>query len=326
MPSKKMIVATFVLLSAAVAIFAYTQPSKTTYKGSGGLAANPFSLLESEKSSDLTKKDTDSDGLKDWEESLWGTDPDNPDTDGDGTNDGEEISLNRNPTVAGPDDKIDNTLLQNLEEDSNYSDFSKTDAVSRIFFRKYLILQQSEGNIDEETRNTLVDEAIEDIFKETNSPQIYKESDLNIISNSDGALRSYGNKIVSIVDVYVKQNPENELTVFEEALETKNEKTLESLNVSSEMYGKISKDFVKMAVPKELVSTHLDFIEVYLKLSRSAGNMSSMFSDPVLGIVGFKEHVQTLNTQISLSQSLKEYFKQKGIIFTKTESGYVWSK
>ena len=51
-------------------------------------------------------KDTDGDGLKDWEELLWKTDPNKMDTDGDGTPDGEEINLGRNPLKAGPNDKI----------------------------------------------------------------------------------------------------------------------------------------------------------------------------------------------------------------------------
>ncbi len=37
--------------------------------------------------------DTDQDGLKDWEEVLWKTDPNNPDTDGDGITDYEEAKI-----------------------------------------------------------------------------------------------------------------------------------------------------------------------------------------------------------------------------------------
>ncbi len=53
-----------------------------------------------------SQKDSDNDGLKDWEEVLWKTDPQNPDTDGDGTPDGEEVKLGRDPTIPAPGDKI----------------------------------------------------------------------------------------------------------------------------------------------------------------------------------------------------------------------------
>lgn len=42
-------------------------------------------------------RDQDADGLKDWEEAIFRTDPQNPDTDGDGTADGEEIKQGRDP-------------------------------------------------------------------------------------------------------------------------------------------------------------------------------------------------------------------------------------
>ena len=54
----------------------------------------------------LTLKDTDQDGLKDWEEALWKTNPKNPDTDGDGTSDGEEVNSGRDPNKKGPDDLL----------------------------------------------------------------------------------------------------------------------------------------------------------------------------------------------------------------------------
>jgi len=47
---------------------------------------------------DRLNQDSDADGLKDWEEALYHTDPHNPDTDGDGTPDGEEVKLGRDPT------------------------------------------------------------------------------------------------------------------------------------------------------------------------------------------------------------------------------------
>ena len=49
-------------------------------------------------------KDSDNDGLRDWEEELFGTDINNPDTDGDGYLDGEEVDSGHNPLVKAPGD------------------------------------------------------------------------------------------------------------------------------------------------------------------------------------------------------------------------------
>lgn len=49
-------------------------------------------------------RDSDNDGLKDWEENLYKTDSLNPDTDVDGYLDGEEINSGHNPLIKGPND------------------------------------------------------------------------------------------------------------------------------------------------------------------------------------------------------------------------------
>src|SRR3989344_1761050 len=51
--------------------------------------------LETQK--EALAKDSDNDGLKDWEEVLWKTDTHQADTDGDGTNDKDEVAASRNP-------------------------------------------------------------------------------------------------------------------------------------------------------------------------------------------------------------------------------------
>lgn len=46
-------------------------------------------------------EDPDHDGLKNWEEALYHTDPNNPDTDGDGVSDGDEVKMGCDPLVKG---------------------------------------------------------------------------------------------------------------------------------------------------------------------------------------------------------------------------------
>jgi hypothetical protein len=58
------------------------------------------------RESTIEPLDSDNDGLEDWEEDLYKTDPNNPDTDGDGHLDGEEINSGHNPLIRGPNDKL----------------------------------------------------------------------------------------------------------------------------------------------------------------------------------------------------------------------------
>lgn len=53
--------------------------------------------------------DPDNDGLKNWEEEVYKTDPRDPDTDKDGYTDGEEILSGYDPLVKAPNDILENT-------------------------------------------------------------------------------------------------------------------------------------------------------------------------------------------------------------------------
>ncbi|MFH1207067.1 MAG: hypothetical protein V1668_00470 [Patescibacteria group bacterium] len=69
---------------------------------------------------DPAKKDTDGDGLDDWEEfGIYATDPNNPNTDADGFSDGEEAARGYNP--SGPGKITDQDVLDYLaaKQDAN---------------------------------------------------------------------------------------------------------------------------------------------------------------------------------------------------------------
>ena len=67
---------------------------------------NQIAAVNNNNAGETLSKDSDNDGLKDWEEALWKTDAHNPDTDGDGTTDNHEILAKRDPRKPGPDDEI----------------------------------------------------------------------------------------------------------------------------------------------------------------------------------------------------------------------------
>ena len=99
--------------------------------------------------------DSDNDGLKDWEETLWKTDPNNKDTDADGTTDGDEIATNRDPLTPGPNDKSGKEVkIQPVAGKTDYmKEFgvnTETEALGRKIYIDYLTLKK-EGALTEES-------------------------------------------------------------------------------------------------------------------------------------------------------------------------------
>lgn len=118
------LVVLFVFAAAGAAAFLVLRPAEVTHENSDRSPAAAGKALSAKNSAELDRDD-DADGLKNWQEALWRTDPKNPDTDGDGTNDGSEIRAGRNPLVPGPNDKAEPGALAagnaNAEAGNSYN-------------------------------------------------------------------------------------------------------------------------------------------------------------------------------------------------------------
>ncbi|TSC68387.1 MAG: hypothetical protein G01um101472_10 [Parcubacteria group bacterium Gr01-1014_72] len=108
--------------------------------------------------------DTDGDGLKDWEESLWQTNPREADTDADGTADGEEVRTGRNPARRGPDDAFTEKAAAQGQSGET-EELSTTERVSREFFARYLSLKEAGVSLSAEESGGIIKDAIQSAGK-----------------------------------------------------------------------------------------------------------------------------------------------------------------
>lgn len=95
------------------------QLTVTVTDTSGFMLAKSFILHMGSIKGDpqLDKNDNDGDGLQNWEETMYGTDPDNADTDGDGLSDFAELtSTGTNPLLSDTDE---NGITDDLEDDDD---------------------------------------------------------------------------------------------------------------------------------------------------------------------------------------------------------------
>ena len=131
-------------------------------------------------------KDSDGDGLKDWEELLWKTDPNKADTDSDGTNDNEEITLNRNPLKAGPDDKISDKedLVAQEKAVSDSKQNTLTASYARKFLTEYMTLKKQKGVLTDLDKENLVQSFMDNLEPLTVNDS-YRISSIKVSSESN---------------------------------------------------------------------------------------------------------------------------------------------
>lgn len=233
-------------------------------------------------------QDSDGDGLKDWEEILLGTDPQNPDTDGDGTNDKEEIDQSRDPLIAGPNDYIKNNTLSS---DGKIIPTSKGQAITKDLaielFTGYVELKK-EKNLNKTNSEQLITEVINKTVKIPNV-NTYSIKDITVVKKPKReVIDTYDTGMKDIL----KPDPttKNDIVVLKQILSTKNTDELAIFDLSMKRYKKIVAEMLSLTVPKPVSIEHIATINALVRIIGNVKSMKTVFTDPLGALVGVKEY------------------------------------
>lgn len=259
--------------------------------------------------------DTDGDGLKNWEESLYKTDPEDADTDGDGVHDGAEIATNRDPLIAGAGDGTSSTTS------SAGIQFSETDRFSQEIFMKYLEAKKSGQEITQEFSEAIAEEIL---AKDYGLPEaIFDVNTLSIIKNPTiYQIYEYGNEFGAIVSTPIPKNVRSELVILDSIQnQGLTQKDSAELQLLSERYLAMRNDLASISVPSEMKNTHGSFIHAIDTLRNGVIGMQTIDTDPIGALKKIALYESALNELSIAATSLKQYFVSKKITFDPTDSG-----
>lgn len=237
-----------------------------------------------------TDSDTDSDGLKDWEESLIGTDPQNPDTDNDQTTDGNEISQGRDPRKPGPNDK---NLAQNTEgvaKNNLGSEIDLTEQVAKDFFSRYIAAKQQNKDLTQDEAALIAQSVIQNVAVPV-TMRVYTIKDLRISQDTSVISKdAYQQSIANALNKNSPKNIENELIIFARALKSQKESDLLPMDLIIQGYKGIIADTLKATVPTTLVADHLLYLNTLSAIYDDLTYMRLILSDPIKAYAGFSNY------------------------------------
>ena len=268
---------------------------------------------------ELARRDADGDGLKDWEEALWGTNPSNPDTDGDGTPDGEEVRASRNPAKAGPDDALDAAALAAKAGAGNGERDTATEEFAQRFFNDYLALVQTGTPIGEAERDRLTSSALETAQKLATSPGTPTEKVIVSKDSSGEAMRAYGNAVSGVFfSTSLLSNP-NETTLLKSALETGDKTVLAQLDPIITDYQTAIAKLAAVPAPEPLAGAHRSLLAALQDILAMNNAMRNVFQDPLpalIAINGYETYVAALSGAL---QTMRAEFARRGVAFAEGE-------
>lgn len=284
---------------------------------------------------DPQNKDTDNDGLLDWEEELLGTDPLNPDTDGDGYLDGEEIASGHNPLVKGPGDKLvfyplplgeKYNITQKLFKDNGLLLLSSYLNYKAEYLEKHPEIKdpnQFLASVHESVKSSIIQRAVYDNFlyimqnsKEivVQFPEIFDikipDQEINITENNNNeTIRDYLLQMASIFD----ENfffQENGAKAFSEALEKENFSKLHGIIKLNEL--KIGQ-MKELIVPSSLKEIHKQALRTSILARNIFISIRDLENDPIKALLFaqrteevFSDWTTLMNELSNLTKSYEE--------------------
>ncbi|MDO8575322.1 MAG: hypothetical protein Q7R78_01305 [bacterium] len=278
---------------------------------------NPQILLQNDKIDSYL--DSDNDGLKDWEENLWGTDPSNPDTDKDGTSDGKEISLGRNPLKKGTT-KVSDKLSTSTKVVVQVAE-TETDSFAKNLFAKYMALRQLNISGDATARENLVNELMSSSESDDVAPKYFTKS-IKTVENTAENLRVYGNQLATIYLKYTDKYKENPIIASESEMAEDRSKLLAQFKSTSLIFEALNKELLFTPVPKQLVGLHTDLMNSLNSSAVHLAQFSTLEKDPFKAFRGLSSQQTDAVNQENILQNISSILTSSNITYSSFEKGY----
>lgn len=210
----------------------------------------------------LALLDSDGDGLKDWEEAIYATDPKNQDTDGDGTKDGDEIVENRDPLIFGPNDVL-RTSVRNVSAYALLEKISDGGNMTEALFQQILQAKGTGAFLDAKNAKNISSELISSLKQAQGNETPFSEhsiSDSEIIISEDESDASIKNYFNSVVESYENAGAfsikDDETAIVAVAIQKKDKKILEMLSEHIGATEKLIQFIKETPVPRSLLIFH----------------------------------------------------------------------
>ena len=263
--------------------------------------------------------DTDLDGLPDWKEKLYGSNPYVVDSDEDGTRDGDEIRVGRNPAVPNTamSGEAVNDKLAYLEDPDIATSSTDLLGIKKEFFARYL----AEGS--KEVKETTFRDLIQKVDVKAFVPR-HELLDLTISSdNSTEGVRAYVNAFGLIIKKYLNHRmKESEDQLIKAALTRSDKGTIEELQLLSIDYKNFAADLLALEVPSALARAHLLTVNGYEGMGRGILGITRAHEDPLYAAAAYEAYLKYRLDVVNGYAFVVVYVGNEGITFTKDEPGY----
>lgn len=299
-------------------------------KKRGGIGYGSPKLTAENQEIKKDAPDSDGDGLKDWEEELWGTDAQNPDTDGDGATDGEEINANRDPKRPGPDDALAKEVKTGIEEKIAAAEISGktaslTEKIAEDVFAAYTE-KKSQGLEGADVADQIPDFLSDNLASAGRLEDEFSSKDIKTGANDAAAIKLYVNLIAKLSREAGAKIKENELVTLTNSIKESNssdkfEKFPEFEEISL-VYKDVVSKMLLLEAPAAYAAIHVSYLNSFNNLVKINLVFSQFASDPVSGLLAINQYLKETERITESLSSMGRRLERDKITFGIEEEGF----
>lgn len=269
-----------VLMVAAAVMFSGSQRTPTLVSAEG----NEELLKE------YASRDTDRDGLLDWEEALYGTDPRNPNSFSSEMTDGEAVKGKLvEPKIPLTEEPTTEELLASLTG-IEAAPGTLTREFARKFLQEYIATKTTAGAPTNEEVSAFISSAITELKTEAALEKPFSATDARAIASGAGSMQTYATSIEQALlksDTGVSGDAGD---YFAAVVKKEDSKAAVSLDTLAEGYNRAANAIIASPVPGNALSAHVGLANAFASMGESIQNMSLFLEDPLRGFFGLSQY------------------------------------
>jgi hypothetical protein len=238
---------------------------------------------------DVLQKDTDDDGVLDWEETLWGTDKNN------------KTTFNGIPDLVYIENKKKDLNVEDTAK--NNQELTETEKFAREFFATYVAMKTS--GTDANTINNFAD-ALGQKITYPSLIDSYSEKDVKVTTddNDDEKIKYYSS-LKELFDKYQTKGIGSELPlVANEITSTNTTKKGNDLPTIANAYQGFAKKMMEISVPQSFIQSHLSIANASNNTGVSIMSMTKISTDPIVGLSGLSQYQEYNNEFVQALQDV----------------------
>lgn len=284
--------------------------------------------IESELLHAIATRDADSDGLPDWEEALYGTNPKVADSLRLGMIDGQAVAKGLLvPKAIADVPTATSTPTRGISTDPSIptpADGTLTDTFAKSFFTLYLsaIRKSPNGNLTEKDTQDIATEALAQLSQSvTRAPDFKSAQSLTVSGSGPEALKTFA---IAVEEVFVSNKgsaTDTETAYLMRAVKEDDATALKHLASIAKVYRSTAAGLVVLPVPSELADEDLALINALARMGEITEDFTRVNTDPLVTMLALQQYPDAVlnlgNTFIRISN----VYKTSGVTFAAGEPG-----